>query len=156
MRTDRPPAAALAGAVMALVGVAASPAEASLGRRFESVQVDRAHMAARMASQTLSTHAVHTLTLPNGGVVHEYADPDGVVFAVTWRGPGRPDLRQLLGDNFQTISGASVRAGRRVRAPIAMNSGDFVVHTGGHPGAFWGTAYLPAKIPAGFTAQDLQ
>ena len=136
---------------------AALPAQASLGHASASVEVDRAHLAARAATTQAATHTVQTLSLPNGGTVREFMSPDGTVFAVSWRGPGRPDLRQLLGEHFDTMQSQTVvRAGRRLSEPLAVNRSDFVVHTGGHPGAFWGMAYLPQQVPAGVTAKDLQ
>ena len=132
-------------------------AHASLGQRYDSVVADRARLAARMASATSAAQTVHTLTLANGGVVREYADANGVVFAVAWRAPGRPDLQQLLGGNFATLQADNLRAdGRRTRRPLAVNRTALVLHSGGHPGAFWGVAYLPQAIPAGVAAKDLR
>ena len=138
--------------------VAAAPcaAWASLGERGDSVKADRARMAVRMASTTRATHTVSALTLANGGMVREFTNKDGVVFAVSWRGPGRPDLRQLLGGSFDTLQADNVgRGGRRMRAPLSVHRSDLVVHTGGRPGAFWGLAYLPQQTPSGFSAADL-
>jgi hypothetical protein len=135
----------------------AAPAWAHLGGAYASVDVDRASLGARLQSVVLSTHTVHTLTLANGGIVREYSRGDGAVFAVTWRAPGRPDLRQLLGDHFATLqadNGAPLR--RRTRAPLVVTRSDFVVQTGGHSGAFWGVAVLPQMEPAGFSATDLR
>ncbi len=140
------------------LGCLAAPcvSRASLGQRGESVKTDRVRMALRMASTTLATHTVSSLTLANGGVVKEFTNKDGVVFAVSWRGPGRPDLQQLLGDSFDTLQADNVgRGGRRMRAPLSVRRADLVVHTGGHPGAFWGMAYLPQQTPSGFSAADL-
>jgi hypothetical protein len=33
---------------------------------------------------------------------------------------------------------------------------DLVVHSGGHPRAFLGQAYLPLVVPAGVTAEELR
>ncbi|MHB8285044.1 MAG: DUF2844 domain-containing protein [Caulobacteraceae bacterium] len=144
-------------AALTLVALACAPAaHAALGHAAESVQADRLHMSAKLASTSAATYTVHSLTLANNGVVKEFAGADGVVFAVAWRGPGRPDLRQLLGDHFATLQAdTAVAGGRRLRMPVAVNHSDFVVHSSGHPGAFWGQAYLPASIPAGVTAADL-
>ena len=129
---------------------------AGLGRPFESVKADRTRMSARMASAAMATHTVSALTLPNGGVVKEFTNKAGVVFAVSWRGPGRPDLQQLLGDGFDTLQADAVgRGGRRLRAPLKVERSELVVHTGGHPGAFWGVAYLPQQTPSGFSAADI-
>jgi hypothetical protein len=78
------------------------------------------------------------------------------VFAVTWRGGGRPDLRQLLGEHFQTLQADNVRAGRRTRRPLSVNRPDLIVLTGGHPGGFWGVAFLPQMAPAGFSTSELK
>jgi Protein of unknown function (DUF2844) len=136
---------------------AGSQAEAALGRARDSVEADRIHLSARMASTTLANHTVHTLTLPNGGVVREYMRSDGTVFAVSWRGPGRPDLRQLLGDSFDTLQAdQAARVGRRARhTPLSVARSDLIIHSGGHPGAFWGFGYLPHEAPAGFSGKDL-
>jgi len=134
-----------------------APAQAALGGAYESVEADRVHLAARLNSTPAATHTVHALTLANGGVAREYARGDGTVFAVAWHGPGRPDLRQLLGgyfDRFQAENG--LRAGRRARRPLSSGHTDFMVQTGGHPGAFWGVAYLPHMAPAGFSTKELQ
>ena len=145
---------ALAGAACLVL---AAPAHAALGGAYESVLADRAHLAAKLSSSPAATHTVHALTMTNGGVAREYARPDGGVFAITWRGPARPDLRQLLGGYFDTFQADNApRGGRRARKPLAVNRAEIVVQTGGHPGAFWGVAYLPRMTPAGFAARDLR
>jgi hypothetical protein len=78
------------------------------------------------------------------------------VFAVTWRGPGRPDLRQLLGEHFQTLQADNVRAGPRTRRPLSVNRSDLLVLTGGHSGGFWGVAFLPQMAPAGFSTDEMK
>jgi hypothetical protein len=146
-------ALAAAAAALALVG----PAHASLGGAYETVERDRAHMAARVASAQAASYRVHTLTLANQGVVKEFTRPDGTVFAIAWRGPGRPDLRQLLGARFSQLQAENApAAGRRIRRPMSVNRSDLVVHSAGHPGGFWGFAYLPAMQPADFSLGDLK
>jgi hypothetical protein len=140
-----------------LVGLTTpAPARAALGGPSSSVEADRAHLAARLSSRTAATYAVHTLTLSNN-MVREYTAANGTVFAVSWRGVARPDLRQLLGGYFDTFQADNaLHGGRRARRPMAVNRSDFVVRTGGHSGAFWGVAILPRAAPAGFSASDLQ
>ena len=140
-----------------LCATAVRPAQAALGRGMSSVEADREHFAARMASVTAATPAVRQLSLPNGGTVQEYLNPDGVVFAVSWRGPGRPDLQQLLGMHFRTLQADNLRPdGRRTRRPLAVHRSDLVVQSGGHPGAFWGAALLPQQAPADFSFKDVR
>jgi hypothetical protein len=136
----------------------AHSAAAGLGGQVESVEADRVRFAARMSSTVATGYAVHMLRMPNGGVVREFTRPDGMVFAVAWRGPGRPDLRQLLGgplfDRFQADN--VMPAGRRTHMPLAASHADFVVQTGGRPGAFWGVAFLPQAAPTGFSPSSLR
>ena len=134
----------------------AAPACANLGGAYASVEVDRAHFGARLQSTAAGTYTLHALTLANRGVVKEFTRADGTVFAVTWRGAGRPDLRQLLGEHFQTLQADNVRTDRRTRRPLSVNRSDFLVVTGGHPGGFWGVAFLPQIAPAGFSTDALK
>ena len=148
---------ALGALVGAIVLAQAVPAEAGLGRAYSSVDTDRLTLGATVSSTFTGNYTVHTLTLPNHGTVKEFTRPDGTVFAVLWRAPGRPDLRQLLGDKFETVQADNAaRVGRRVRRPISVNRTDLLLQSGGHPGAFWGAALIPALQPAGFSASDLK
>jgi hypothetical protein len=134
-----------------------TPAHATLGGAYETVEKDRAHMAARVRSAQTASYRVHTLTLANRGVVREFTRGDGTVFAISWRGPGRPDLRQLLGGRFEQMQTENAPAtGRRVRRPLIVNRSDLVMQSSGHPGAFWGFALLPAMQPADFSIGDLK
>jgi hypothetical protein len=136
--------------------IAAWPAQASLGGGRESIDADSRHFSARASATAASTHTVHVLTMPNGEVIREFARADGKVFAVSWRGPARPDLRQLLGPRFDTVQADNVLpGGRRTRRPLAVGRPDFAMSSGGHPGAFWGVAYLPALAPPGFPVKAL-
>ncbi len=138
-----------------LLGLAATPASATLGRSYDSIQADRVRMAAKMASVSTAAYTVHTLSVA-GGVVREYADPQGMVFAVAWRAQGRPDLRQLLGDSYDVMQADNVRVGGpRTRTPLAVRRSGLVLQSGGHPGAFWGFAYLPQQTPAGVSVKDM-
>lgn len=145
------------GFTLAIVMLHAVAADAALGGLYQSVEQDRTHLAAAMRSATMATHMVHTLTSENGGVVREFTRSDGTVFAVAWHGPGRPDLRQLLGSSFDSFQ-AAVTTGRvvRTRAPLVVHKDDLVVQSAGRPGAFRGIAYLPRLVPPGFSAEDLR
>jgi hypothetical protein len=146
-----------ASLLAALIALAlAAPAHASLGASRETVEGDRAHMAASRTSRAASAYTVDIMALANGGTVKEYSRADGTVFAVTWMGSGRPDLRQLLGSRFSTLQADNVRKGPRTRRPLSVNRTDIVVQSGGHSGAFWGVAILPGVAPAGFSAADIR
>jgi len=153
------PALAALAALVASAGLfgAAGSASAGLGRAYASVDADRAVLGAAVVSTVAGPYTVHTLTLQNQGTVREYTRPDGLVFAVTWRGPGRPNLRQILGDSFDAVQADNAqRGGARIRHPLMVNRANLQVQTGGHPGAFWGVALLPALQPAGFALANLK
>jgi len=143
-------------AVLAWFGFAA-PSFATLGGVSATIEADRAHLAARSSTVVNADYTVHIMTLPNGGTVKEFERSDGVVFGIAWRGPSRPDLRQLLGARFNVLqSDIAVHGGRRLRAPLADERSDFVLHSAGHSGAFVCSAYLPQMAPSDFSISALQ
>jgi hypothetical protein len=91
----------------------------------------------------------------DGVTIREYVLPSNVVFAVTWEGPIRPDMKALLGSYFPNY----VNAGEsRVRGPGPMVEGndDFRVESAGRLGHFYGVAYLPRLKPASVRPGDLK
>ena len=106
---------------IAAILLLAGSAQAGLGGSFASVKSDGGHMGARMASLSMRGYARHDLTRGNGGLVHEFTNASGQVFAVTWSGPGKPDLRTVLGPSFaayQASAGGGIgRARHALRRP---------------------------------------
>ncbi|NPT60603.1 DUF2844 domain-containing protein [Paraburkholderia elongata] len=91
----------------------------------------------------------------DGVTIREYVLPSHVVFAVTWEGPIRPDMKALLGSYFPNY----VTAGEsRVRGPGPMIEGndDFRVESAGRVGHFYGVAYLPRLQPASVRPGNLK
>ena len=122
-----------------------------------SVQADSAALKAPMRTQATSDHAIHELTRSNGGTVKEFTNARGQVYAVTWAGPGKPDLRTLLGGYFSAFQSANVaRNGLARRRPPHVDRSDLIIQTGGHMGYFWGVAYVPPLVPPGFSPSDLK
>ncbi|WP_375382935.1 DUF2844 domain-containing protein [uncultured Sphingomonas sp.] len=133
-------------------------AHAELGGPLSSVSVDRGRLGAQMKSVATGHYARHELTRPNGGMVREFTNAKGEVFAVTWAGPGKPDLRSVLGRYFaalQTGSGATGRSMHSLRRPAQVSDADLQIQTGGHMGWFHGVAFVPSLAPAGFSTSDL-
>ena len=142
---------------LAVLPLLATSAHAELGGAMTGVQADSAHLKAQLVSVPRSTHTVHEMTLPNGGGVKEFTNTRGQVYAVTWSGPGKPDLRSLLGGHFTTFQADNARASPRARRrPAMVRRPDLTIQTGGHMGYFWGVAYIPSLVPAGFSVADLQ
>ena len=143
----------LAGGIAMLAGAG----HAALGGPRAGIEQDRAHFAATMAASAAGVAQVATLQPAGGGTIREYSTADGTVFAVTWRGRARPDLRQLLGDRFDVVSADMARPrGRRLARLMTVQRAEVVVRSQGRPGAFFGLAYDPRLIPAGFAIDDLR
>lgn len=135
---------------------------AELGGRLATVATDQGRMAARLRSVAAGRYTRHELTRPNGGMVREFTNDEGAVFAVTWSGPGKPDLRALLGRYFPMVQGGGGtggagggRAMHSLRRPAQVNAPDLQLQTGGHMGWFHGVAFIRSLAPAGFSTNDL-
>lgn len=142
------------GALALLVPQAAF---ASLGGSAATVSGDQVRMNVRAHTMApAGSGTMHTLSLANGGEIREYANAAGQIYAVRWTGPGKPDLAALLGEHYaalQTDNPIAARHGVR-RAP-SVNRSDLRIVTGGRTGAFWGYAWLPRNVPAGFDPASL-
>lgn len=123
---------------------------ASLGGDVTTVESDRVHMKAAKVTQTSPSalYTVHEMQTPAGTTVREFANADGIVFAVTWNGPFQPDLRQALGSYFEAYKSAP-RAKRYGHAHDIVQQPGLVVHSTGRMRSFMGIAYVPGLIPAG-------
>lgn len=130
-------------------------ASATLGEDGSTVERDRAQMQAQRLIAQSTGYTVHELQLPGGTTVREYLTNTNQVFAIAWRGPSIPDLKVLLGTHFARFSAAAQAAGRARHALIVQDP-DLVIHSGGHPRAFSGMAYLPQRMPPGVTAEQIR
>ena len=139
-----------------LILVLPAPTFATLGENENSVQKDQSQMRTSARITRASTHTVHELTTPAGHVIREYVSPSGTVFGVSWEGPSKPDLRQLLGSHWDEFIQASDQLQRRGRGPLLIQLPDLVVVSAGHMRAFSGKAYLPQAMPSGVRAEDIQ
>lgn len=133
------------------------PAMASLGGNVSSIQADTAHMSATVNQTSANNYQEHQLQSPAGTVVNEYLSSSGTVFAVTWHGPFMPDMQQILGPYFQQYSEALSSQPRQYgHRPLNIKQPGLVVETSGHMRAHWGRVYVPALVPEGVSAEQLQ
>jgi hypothetical protein len=138
--------------------LAPANAQAELGGGMSGVQADSARIGTRMATVALSNYSRHEITRANGGVVREFTNAKGQVFAITWSGPGKPDLRALLGRYFTALQASSGTIGRTMhslRRPAQVNQPDLQIQTGGHMGWFHGVAFIPSLAPSGYSTSEL-
>lgn len=141
------PAAALSHASL---GSAPSTFPDAAGSR-----VVRAHALAA-GNGGAASYNVSTTVLTGGTTVHEYAGADGTVFAVSWNGPFLPNLRTLLGEQFQTLTSESAKHPKAGRGQLHIVHPDVTIESTGHMRAYAGRAWINAKLPAGFSTQDIQ
>jgi Protein of unknown function (DUF2844) len=157
LQSSRPALLMLAGIATALCG---TPCFASLGRAPSTFAgATTAHPARTLAAATgaarAAGHTVNTTTLASGTTVREYVGTDGIVFAVAWNGPFLPDLRELLGDHFATLTGASAQQ-RRTGGGVHAAATDVTIESTGHMRAYAGRAWINSRLPAGFDTDAIQ
>ncbi len=135
-----------------------STAFAMLGGTLDSIEADQVRLGAEHTVAAAGALTMHTLTLPGGGVVHEYLTTTGVVAGVTWSGAGAPNFRQIFGDAyFSRYSAAQAQKKSLSHRQFALHDADLVVESrGGMHSLFSGRAYLPAALPQGVTPDQLQ
>jgi hypothetical protein len=130
------------------------PASAALGGDASSVGTGQTHLLASARIQRATTYTMHELQVPTGTKVREYVGNDGKVFAVSWQGPFRPDLRQLFGSYYETYLKAA--KGRVARGPVNIELPGLVIHMSGHQRSFYGRAYLVDRVPQGLSADEIR
>ena len=132
----------------------AQPASAALGEDESSVAADQARFLASARILRAERYTLHELQATTGTKVREYLGSDGKVFAVSWQGPFRPDLRQLLGTYYQTYLKAA--GPRAARGPINIRLPGLVIHMSGHQRAFYGRVYLADRVPQGLSTDEIR
>lgn len=121
------------------------------------MQADATGMRARVQTMQHSGYTLHELQSPAGTTVREYVSPNGTVFAVAWKGTSPPNLKQLLGSQFEQYQEAmKSSSGRSGRGPVTVQLPNLVVQLAGHMGNYQGRAYLPDKVPAGISLESIR
>jgi hypothetical protein len=140
----------------ALLAAVLSPciAAAALGEPETSVQTEVARLRGSIKVTPHAHYNLHEIQLPSGTRVREFAGPDGKVFAVAWSGPTVPNLREILGQYFDSYVTAA-KARHSGHHHLQIHESNLVVVAGGHMRAFSGLAYLPQALPSGVSAGDL-
>ena len=127
---------------------------AALGGDVTSIQADQAHMRAQRRVIQNAAYTVHEMQSQSTTVVREFVSPDGKVFGISWQGPSRPDLQQMLGNYYSEF--AAARPTRRMHGPVTIRTQNLVIQSGGHMRALTGRAYIPAMVPADVRLEDIK
>jgi len=141
--------------VASLAALLPARAFAELGGDLNSVERDRARMAAAVTVRSMGRFTVHEMTTDSGTTVREFASPQGKIFAVSWQGQFHPDYQQLLGSYFSQLQQAAGQRRAR-RAPVVIETAGFVFESFGHFRDLSGRAYVPQMLPAGVGVEDIQ
>ena len=142
-------------AVASLAQCFPHPARAALGGATTVADATGAQLKLAVR-QPSAAWRIQDATLPSGTVVHEYvATLTGKVFAVSWRGPAMPDLKQFLGGYYGRYQTAAQTPAVRHRL-VRVEAADLVIQSAGRMRDFAGRAWLPAQLPAGFSVNDVQ
>lgn len=145
----------LGGACALLAAHVASPAHAGLGDEVAAVEKDRVSLQAKLRVSKHAQYDIHELALETGATVREFVGQDNKVFAVSWSGGWRPNLRDVLSTHYDRyIEGT--RGRRHARGPVRIDLPGMVVFMGGHLRHFFGYAYLTEQVPAGFLPEDVK
>lgn len=145
----------LGAAALTTLALVGAPAHATLGENLPSVESDRIQVRASVRQVSHAAYTVHELATGMNGLVREYVAPNGQVFAVSWHGPAKPNLQQILGTHYNTLAAAPPRAPGS-RAHVSLNIGSLVFESSGHMRSFHGRAFLTDALPSGVTSNDIQ
>lgn len=131
---------------------------ASLGGDLSSVLDDQMKLQGTLRTTSNNSYTVHEIQAASGVVLREYVSPSGTVFGVAWQGRSNPDLRQVLGANYDRFVQAvqAQRAQRHGHGPLLIQQPGLVVQMVGHMRSLTGRAYLPQSFPAGVRAEEIR
>jgi hypothetical protein len=128
---------------------------AHLGGDVASVAADTAALRAQVRTTPTVQYDMHEIR-NDGLVVHEYSTRQGQVFAITWQGPFKPDLQQLLGGYFAAFQTAAHQQLAGSHRAFTLSRSDLVIESTGRMRGFQGMAYIPALVPQGVSVAQLQ
>jgi len=140
--------------VLASVLQVSSSACAALGDDAAAIVTDQAHMQASLRVWHQANYAVHELLAPSGITLRQFVGDGGKVFAVSWSGGWRPNLRDVMGAYYDRFI-AGTRGRRATRGVARIELPGMIVVMGGHQRAFFGHAYLTDLVPQGFRPEDI-
>jgi len=133
----------------------APKAHAALGDDAAAVAADQARLKASIRTTAMKGYTVHQLDSELGTTIKEYIGTGGKIFAVSWSGGRRPDLRAIMGDSRYEQYLASRRGQPRARGPISITLPGMVVTMGSYLRTSWGHVYLTDLAPAGWQTENL-
>ncbi|HEY1874391.1 MAG TPA: DUF2844 domain-containing protein [Steroidobacteraceae bacterium] len=133
-----------------------APALAGLGGDANSVEADRVSMKAVLRVTPFVGYDVHEIQTAAGTVIHEYVSTQGKVFAVSWHGPGLPDLAQLLGSYSAQLAQAQAGSHSRYNHHhLRIETPEVVMQSDAYLRSRSGRAWVPALFPQSLSPKDI-
>jgi hypothetical protein len=145
---------------LALAALAPLASYAALGAapapRTHAVAAPRSLLqSAATSNAAAASYTAREATDANGVTIREYVLPTNVVFAVTWQGPVRPDMSELLGSYFPNFANPGEGRTHGI-GPMVQHNSAFHIESAGHTGYFFGKAFLPRLVPVNVRMENLQ
>jgi hypothetical protein len=138
-----------------LVGQYAPEAGAALGDDASAIVAEQARLGASLQMFQRTKYAIHELGMPTGTRLRQFVGESGKVFAVSWSGGWRPNLRDIMGAHYDRFI-AGTRGRRATRGIVRIELPGMVVVMGGRQRAFFGQVTLTDMLPAGLAPEDLR
>lgn len=142
-----------------------TPAQASLGDRFESIENDRAQFHGKVQrAESHSAYTIHVIQTDALTLKEYISTANGKIFAISWMGNRHPDLTQLLGTYFAEYARANQKVNesksetRKMRGRMSrgMIQAEHVsVEKSGHLRGSRGKAYVIDLFPVGVTSDEI-
>lgn len=113
----------------------------------------------KMSSAKITSDDLYTIHEyeERGNTVKEFADKDGVVFAVSWRGISKPNLNNLFGSYFSEYKEGLDEVPKQYGVKtVNFKTSKMVVRRTGRMRDMRGFVYVPNLVPAGVNIEDLQ
>lgn len=140
---------------------------ATLGGNAQSIENDAVNLSTVNNNNNIKTNTLqniqisktnsldytsYSFTTKNNTLIKEFI-ANNQVFAISWNGPFKTNVKQLLGQYFSNINSAPITTSIH-QAQISDNQIEY--SSGGYPGEFYGTAILKSQAPKGFNFKDAQ
>jgi hypothetical protein len=132
-------------------------AQATLGEAISTAQQNAVVLkAAQKATTTADTYTVSEMSA-DGSTIKQYANREGIVFAVSWSGFAKPDLGVLFGGYFNEYMQASNELPKQVGArSTTFKSSRLVVRRGTRMRDQRGFVYIPSLVPKDVNIEELR
>ena len=130
-------------------------ASAALGDDASAIVAEQARLGATLRMFQRAKYSVHELALPTGTKVRQFVGEAGKVFAVSWSGGWRPNLRDIMGKHYDRFI-AGTRGRRVARGVARIELPGMVVVMGGPQRACFGKVTLTDMLPAGLAPEDIR